>query len=802
VGREHECAALTDLLARTRLLTLIGTGGVGKTRLALAVAAEQVGQYPDGVWLVELAALTEERLVAQIVLETLGTREEVGRALLVTLTDHLKEKRLLLVLDNCEHLVGACAALVEAVLRRCPGVQVLATSREGLAVAGEQRYRVPSLAVPNLAHLPPPERLAEAAAVALFVARAQERRPDFALSIVNARAAAEVCVRLDGIPLAIELAAARMESLGVEGIAARLDSRFRLLTGGPRTALPRQQTLRGTLEWSYDLLGEAEQAVLDRLSVFAGGWTLAAAEAVCIGDGVEAWEVLDLLASLVNKSLVQAEEVSGEVRYGLLETLRQYGQERLAAAGRAERLRDRHLAWCVALAEDAAPHLFGAEQAIYYDRLEREHDNVRAALRWARERGAVEEGLRLAGALGFFWQVCGYQGEGRGWLEGALDGGTGGGAVHARALYVAGLLAIWQGDFRRGAVLTEESLALYRALGDESGIARTLGGLADAAEQHGDYARATFLQEESLALCRALGDRVSIANSLTQLGVVAYRRGEYEHAAALCEEIAVLCREVGDHHGIAFALIWWACTVERQGAYDRAVTMVEEALTICQAVGLRMTITWSMVNLGWALLGRGEEERATAYLEESLARSREEGHFWGVPYALTCLGWAAYRRGEHDRSAATLEQALARYRHIGYRWGVAWVLAALGCVVQARGEYTQARIYLKEGLQLSHEIGARGVLAEALEGTAWLPAAEGQTTRAAQLGGAAEAQRLAQRMALHPVLQSGHEQAVQAMRAALGEEAFAAAWAAGRVLPLDEAVTLALEGHVEASGGG
>jgi predicted ATPase/class 3 adenylate cyclase/Tfp pilus assembly protein PilF len=801
VGREHECAAVSALLAEARLVTLVGSGGVGKTRLAMAVAEALVDQYPDGVWLVELAPLAEERLVPGVVAQVVGVREEVGRPLTTTLTDYLRSQHLLLVLDNCEHVVTACAALAGALLRTCPHLHLLATSREALEVAGEQRYRVPSLPIPDLARLPPPEQLADTAAVALFVARARERRPDFALGEQNARAVAQVCARLDGIPLAIELAAARVGSLSVDGIAARLDDRFRLLTSGARDALPRLRTLRAALDWSYDLLSGPEQALLDRLSVFARGCTLAAAEAVCPGEGVEDWEILDLLDSLVNKSLVQAEEAGGEVRYTLLETVRQYGQDRLAAASEAERLRDRHLAYFLALAEDAAPHLFGAEQATYYDQLETEHDNVRVALRWARERGAVEEGLRLAGALGFFWQVCGYQGEGRGWLEGALAEGLGGGAVHAGALYWAGHLACWQGDFGRGADLIEESLALYRTLGDTSGIARTLGGLADAVELQGDYARATLLQEESLALRRALlGDRLGIAISLDHLGKVAHRRGEYERAAALCEESMALFREVGDHHGIAHSLSWLACVVERQGAYDRAVAMLEEALALCQAVGIRMTITWSLVNLGWVLLALGEEERAMAYLEESLARSREEGHFWGVPHALSYLGWAAYWRGEYERAATLQEQALARYRQVGYRWGIARVLAGLGCMAQAQGEYGQATAYLRESLQLSREIGARGVLVEALEGMAWLAATEGQVTRAARLGGAAEALREALGAALHPVLRGGHDRALQTMQVALGEAAFTAAWDEGRALPLKEAAALALEGSARAPG--
>jgi non-specific serine/threonine protein kinase len=793
IGREQEQAEVVALLRRAPLLTLTGSGGVGKTRLGLAVAGGLVDHYPDGVWLVELAALAEPGLVPGAVAQVVGVREKVGRPLTAALTDHLKEQHLLLVLDNCEHLVAACAALGDALLRTCPHLRILATSREALEVAGEQRYRVPSLPVPDLAHLPPPERLAEAAAAALFLARAQDRRTDFALTAQNAQAVAQVCARLDGIPLAIELAAARVDSLPVEAIAARLDDRFKLLTRGARDALPRQQTLRATLDWSYDLLSEPEKVLLDRLSVFAGGCTLTAAEAVCAGEGVEDWEVLELLDRLVNKSLVQTEEAGGDLRYRLLETVRQYGQEQLAAAGRATELRDRHLAWYLALAEEVAPHLLGAEQVPYLDHLDGEHDNLRAALRWAQEGGAAEEGLRLAGALGHFWETRGYYGEGRGWLEGALAvGAEGSAAARARAFNHAGEVAQWQGDFGAAVGWFEQSLALYRALGDTSGTALSLSGMGLVVERLGDYARATLLQEEALALLRELGDRVGTAGSLNHLGWVAHLRGGYDRAAALCEESVALYREEGNREGVAYALSNLACAVERQGAYARAAALQEEALAHWQAVGNRMGITWSLVNLGWALLALGEDERATANLEESLARSREEGHFWGVPYALHCLGWAAYRRGEYGQAVALQEQALARIRQMGYRWGIARLLAALGCMVQARGEYEQAATYLKEALQLSHEVGARGMLAETLEGMAWLLVAQGHAT-AARVGGAAEALREALGAALHPLLHSGHEQAVGAMRAALGEAAFAAAWAEGRALPLDEAVALALE---------
>lgn len=792
IGREAEQGEVLALLAEARLVTLTGSGGVGKTRLALAVTAELVDRYPDGVWLVELASLAEARLVVQTVLETLGTREEPGRPPLATLTDHLHDRRLLLLLDNCEHLVGACAALAEAVLRRCPGVRVLATSREGLEVTGEHRYRVPSLTVPDPKHLPAPELTGSYEAVRLFVARARERRADFALTAQNAQAVAQVCARLDGIPLAIELAAAREPALGVEGIAARLDDRFRLLTGGTRDALPRQRTLHAAMAWSYDLLTEPEQALLDRLSVFAGGCTLAAIEAVCAGDGVEDWEMLDLLGSLVNKSLVQAEETGVEVRYGLLETVRQYAQERLAA-GAAEAVRDRHLALYMTLAEEAAPHVLVA-QVVWLARLQAEHDNLRAALRWARERGAIEEGLRLAGALGQFWLALSLFGEGRRWLEGALAAGAGGSAAaRAKAFVEAGGLAHWEGDFAEAAALLEQGLALYRALDDTRGIANALILLGMAVERQGEFARATSLQEESLALARAVGDQIGAGGALVQRGWVAYVQGAYARAVAFYEESLATYREIGNRGGMAYVLSFLGCAVERQGAYARATAIQEEALELWQEAGNPMGITWASVNLGWMVLTQGEDERATILLQKSLALSREWRQFWGIPWSLAYLGWGAYQRGEHDRAVDLHEEALALFRQPNYRWGIAWMLVSLGCVLQARGDHLRAAASLRDGLVLAREIGARGHLAEALEGMAWLVAAQGQAARAARLGGAAEALRENLDAALHPVLHAGHEQAVRSMRDALGEAALAGAWDVGRTLLLEEAITLALE---------
>jgi non-specific serine/threonine protein kinase len=573
VGRAREQIEVLSLLEHGRLVTLTGAGGAGKTRLLLQVAARSVETYPDGVWLVELATLADQALVPQAVAAALGAREEPGQRLRATLAAALQPRTVLLLLDNCEHLLAGCAAVVSGLLRACPNVRILASSREGMGVAGETIYRVPSLALPDLDRLPDPEQLSEYEAVQLFLDRARARRPAFCLTDRNAHAVAQVCAHLDGMPLAIELAAVRVDSLAVEAIAARLDDRFRLLTGGARDALPRQRTLRAALDWSYDLLREAEQLLLDRLAVFAGGCTLPAAEVVGAGQGIEDWEVLDLLGSLVNKSLVQTDErVAGELRYGLLETVRQYGQERLSARGGVAAVRDRHLALYLLLAEETEPQLTGPEQVTWLDRLETEHDNLRAALAWARDQRRAEEGLRLAGALWRFWDMRGYFDEGRTWLEAALASGEGGApAVRARALNGAGYLSYLQGDFEHATALHEAALTLARGIGDKQIIASSLNYLGRVVETQGEYGRATALLDEALALAREVGDTQVIATSLTCLGWMAQCQGEYERAADLHRESLVLYRQMGDKAGIAWALDCAGGIARQRGEFGRSL---------------------------------------------------------------------------------------------------------------------------------------------------------------------------------------------------------------------------------------
>ena len=443
IGRVREQDTLRQLLQETRLLTLTGAGGCGKTRLALQVAGGLLERYPDGVWLVELATVTSPELVAVAVATALGIKEDPGRTILATLIDFLASRQFLLILDNCEHLVDACATLASTLLQTCSQVRILATSREGLDVAGETIYLVPSLEVPDTWQVLPLEELLGYAAVRLFVERARARRVDFALSPRNAADVVKICHRLDGIPLAIELAAARIDTLPVEGIAARLDDCFRLLTGGPRMTLPRQKTLRATLDWSFSLLSAEEQIFLPRLSVFAGGWTLEVAEAVATGEGVEAQEVLDLLASLVRKSLVLLEDRtargSSAARYRLLDTVRQYGQEQLVASSTATLVRGRFRDWCLALAQQAEAGIEGPDQLIWLIQIETELDNLRSLLvQGVNDAAMTGVALRLVTALRFFWALATRVDEGRWWLEALLAaGGAVSAAIRAAAIYAA-----------------------------------------------------------------------------------------------------------------------------------------------------------------------------------------------------------------------------------------------------------------------------------------------------------------------------------------------------------------------------
>jgi predicted ATPase/DNA-binding CsgD family transcriptional regulator len=610
IGRKQEIADLRKLLTtEARLVTLTGPGGSGKTRLALAVASGLVEEFEDGLWWVGLASVSNPDLVPQTVASTLSVREIPGRSVTDALVEHLKEREVLLALDNCEHLVASCAALCGTLLRACPKLKILATSREALAIAGERSWQVPPLSSPD-PRVQAAGELGRFESVRLFVERARYRRPDFELNAETAPSVAEVCRSLDGIPLAIELAAARVGALSVAQISDRLGHSLKLLSGRDRSVPERQRTLRAALDWSYGLLDEAERTLFGRLSVFAGGFTLEAAEAVCAGDETEPDEVLDLLEHVIDKSLVVAEPGEEDaLRYRLLETIQQYGMEKLAEFGEAGKVRRRHAEYYLALAEEAEPELSGSRQRIWLERLEAERDNFRADLSWALESGEANLGLRLAGALGEFWHTHGPLSEGRRWLEMCLSGEDGASSPYARAkaLNEAGWITVFQGE--AGTVLLEESLALFKELGDKAGIASALANLGQAAGLYGDIERVRALREEAEALRREPLDPRAILKLLQFLGAATYYEGDQARLVALTQENLALSRKLGDMRNVVTCLILLGMISLTQDDHEVAAPF-EEALRLSHNLGDELNVFYCLLGLAGVAGSRGEPARA------------------------------------------------------------------------------------------------------------------------------------------------------------------------------------------------
>jgi non-specific serine/threonine protein kinase len=653
IGREKEIAQLGVLLGRTRLLTLTGAGGCGKTRLAIQVARSLLEAYPDGVWFVEFASLADPSLVPRAVAAALGLQERPGEPLTRTIAQRLSATRPLLVLDNAEHLAEAVAALVDELLVQCANAVFLVTSRQPLGVVGETSRRVPSLSVPDLKHDTTPQQLAAYESVQLLVDRARMQRPHFALTADNAVALASICQRLDGIPLAIELAAPRLRSMSVEEVNRRLDQRFCLLNTGPRTALHRQRTLRAMIDWSYDLLSPAEQALLCRASVFAGGWTLEAAEQVCVAEGEDPASMLDLLGALTDKNLVQTEEHDGDIRYRMLETVRQYATERLDDAGAGAVWRARHFNCHLQLAQSTAGLLLGGDPGPVLDRLETEHDNLRAA--WAWSAGAAGDALgalRLAVALGRFWLKRGHHNEAIAVTEQAIEATRRLGATKERAaaLQVAATFLLMRSALERAHVLLEECLAIRRELNDLEGIANTLWLSGTLASQRADYAAARAHFEESLALHEQLGMADRIPDDLSNLGSLAAGLGDYASARALHERSLALRREKGDRWGTGAALYHLSSVHIAVGEYALAGACIDESLAIVRELGDPRLIANCTVNQGTLANLQGDVVSAAALFKDCLPTMVTLGNPEGIGDALAGLA-VAYAATDATRAA-------------------------------------------------------------------------------------------------------------------------------------------------------
>lgn len=706
IGREAEMKQVKDLLKQTRLLTLTGLGGAGKTRLAMQVAADLIDDFANGVWFIELASLFEPDLLPQTIMKVFGLKEEPNRSLESTLFEYLKDKEILIILDNCEHLIDKCATLVEKLLSISAKLKIIVTSREVLHCSGEQVHRIASLDAPNPKEKLSLEKLSQYEAVRLFIERALSVNINFRVNDDNAPALAQICYQLDGIPLAIELAAARIKVLSVEKIYERLNDRFKFLTGGKRTALPRQQTLRALIDWSYDLLSEKEKIIWGRLSVFAGGWTLEAAEEVCSDEKIEKEELLELLNQLTEKSIIIYNEE--KERFVMLETIRQYGKDKVRETNEYEKISVKHLRFYLELAETGSKKLRGFETESMLKVLDIEIGNLEKGLKCSIEDNHSEEGLRFAAALGIYWQIRGYFSDGIHWHESILlKNPETNNTIYSKVICQLGNFARLKGDVDNARKLLDESLQIRRRLGDKLSICESLIRLGILEYDQGRYEQASELYDEGLCIYRELGNKFGIAVILNNLGNVYSNQGEYSKAVTLYEESLATRRKTGDKIGIAICLNNLGIIAYEQGEYKKSTDLLQESLQLRHQLGNKEGIVITLLNLGNVSYYQGEYASASEFYKESLNISREIEDKGCIADSLFNLGKVSLEQEDLEQASKSFMESIAISRETKAQSQIAGALYGLGRIAFKQKEYEQAKKYYHESVALYRETGNR-----------------------------------------------------------------------------------------------